>query len=303
MTPAIELEASRALTADLDVGEPDYFVQALEIGGATAVLPGGVELRYIGRAPTGEIDLTKRVTGDIFAAATASGKAPPSSLSTTTIAIICGCVAGGAVLVAALVALGVSRRKRGGKAEKEALSHRWRAEREMAEAARVDLATGGAGEGKLASAISRARSSAPGRSPGGYVPGGVPSPGAGFSRDDLETKRSARMLQTSALASSLSVRQQEAAAAASTPPPASAEKAGRLDSMRAALGLDRLASSLKKGSTSRKVGEGAPPPPPPPPPDFGPSPGPARAPPPPEYGAPDEEGGGVAWGRGSWRKQ
>ena len=93
-----------------------------------------VELRYVGQASEGQIDLTKRLDGDIFGAASstvATQSQPKSSMSTTTIAAIVGGVVGGVLLIAIAGVLVATNRRKSSKAMKESLTQRWRTEREL----------------------------------------------------------------------------------------------------------------------------------------------------------------------------
>jgi len=106
------------------------FLKYLNSAGVPAT---GVELRYYGQATEGEIDLTKKLDGDLFGAAS---YAPPpadegSSMSTATIGAIVGGVVAGVVLVAIAGILVASNRRRSTKAEKASLTQRWKTEREL----------------------------------------------------------------------------------------------------------------------------------------------------------------------------
>ena len=106
------------------------FLKYLNSAGVPAT---GVELRYYGQATEGEIDLTKKIDGDLFGAA--SYGAPPvdegSKMSTATIGAIVGGVVGGVVLIAIAGILVASNRRKSTKTEKAALTQRWKTEREL----------------------------------------------------------------------------------------------------------------------------------------------------------------------------
>jgi hypothetical protein len=106
------------------------FLKFLTAAGVPAT---GVELRYYGQAPDGQLDLTKKLEGDLFGAASYAA-APPSegsSMSTATIGAIVGGVVGGVVLIAIAGILVASNRRKSSKAQKAALTQRWKTEREL----------------------------------------------------------------------------------------------------------------------------------------------------------------------------
>jgi hypothetical protein len=117
-----------ALTAA--VADPNSkFFTSLKASGVPA---NGVELRYYGQATDGQIDLTKKLEGDLFGAASyAPPPADESSMSTATIGAIVGGVVGGCVIIAIAGVLVASNRRKSTKAQKQALTQRWKTEREL----------------------------------------------------------------------------------------------------------------------------------------------------------------------------
>lgn len=210
------------------------FLKSLQASGITSATD--VELRYIGTAPDGYLDVTKRLTGDVFGAAAPVPPAPPSgsSMSSATLGAIIGGVCGGVVLFALVAALFVSYRRKGKKQEREALTNQWKMERQLAESEKIKLAAAGAA-GALGPSGSLRRSAA-------HDAGMV-----AMTRDDLERQRSQRRAESSAIASDLAARRE-----APTPPPPA--KGSKLDSMRAALGLNKLTSMRSKKGSSGSAG-------------------------------------------------
>jgi len=195
-----QLQMSQALVDATSPNGPQTFLKSLQTSGIVAATD--IELRYVGNAPDGYLDITKRLEGDVFGAATPPTPPPPSSkMSTTELAAIIGGVCGGVVLVALIAALCVSYRRRGKKDEKELLTQRWKTERELAESQRMKLV---AQASSLHSSSSR-RSAA-------HEAGVV-----AMTRDDLDRQRSTRLSESRALASQLTTR-------AETPMPASQPK-------------------------------------------------------------------------------
>jgi len=217
-----QLQMSQALVDATSPNGPQTFLKSLQTSGIVAATD--IELRYVGNAPDGYLDITKRLEGDVFGAATPPTPPPPSSkMSTTELAAIIGGVCGGVVLVALIAALCVSYRRRGKKDEKELLTQRWKTERELAESQRMKLV---AQASSLHSSSSR-RSAA-------HEAGVV-----AMTRDDLDRQRSTRLSESRALASQLTTR-------AETPMPASPAKKSRLDNMRTALGLGKLTAAINR---------------------------------------------------------
>ena len=238
------------------------FLKWLKLGGVPA---DAVELRYVGQALDGEMDLTKRLNGDVFGAT--SGPAPPapppSSMSTSTIGIIVGSVVGGVLLVALGAILVASNRRRSSKVQKEALTQRWKTERDLVEAEKLKMdalngsssggVTTGGGGGGGGSFMMRGGSSTASRINPAHTAGFV-----AMTNHDLDQQRSMRRATTMAAQAQLSTK---AAGVTEASPSmagdrgqsssgAGAQKPSRLESMRSALGLNKSKSGVaaKKGS-------------------------------------------------------
>lgn len=131
MDAAVQLQASKALAQATQPNGTQAFVKSLQAQGVTQAATA--ELRYIGTAAEGYIDVTKRINEDVFGPVSVAPPPPPAGnkLSTSTmIGIIVG-VVGGVCLLALIVALFVSHSRRGKRAEREKLSQQWKLEREL----------------------------------------------------------------------------------------------------------------------------------------------------------------------------
>ncbi|KAL4522554.1 hypothetical protein Ndes2437A_g07321 [Nannochloris sp. 'desiccata'] len=236
----------RAIGAALNLATGDGTGDFLKYLNSAGVPATGVELRYYGQATEGQIDLTKKLDGDLFGAASyaAEPAAESSGMSAATIGAIVGGVVGGVVLVAIAGILVASNRRKSTKAEKAALTQRWKTERELVENERVKLeseATGTVYANGVSTNRTRSQNSA---HDAGFV---------AMTAYDLEQQRSMRRAATMAAEAKLSSKQlgieaspsMNAKSAGGTTP-----KPSRLDSMRAALGLNKTSSAIRKNNST-----------------------------------------------------
>lgn len=195
-----------------------------------------LQARYAGPEIDGSLDVTRALDLDQLVGEGAESD-EDSGLSAATIGIIVGCVAGGLALIALIIALLISHKRRSERKDRDSLTNQWKIERELAanESKRLsDISTQSSIQGSLRWTASQGNSF---------------KTSTTMTRDELERRRSLRA--SASLATSQ--RLEDGSAMADQSP----QKVSRLDSMRNALGLSRSTKKQSSGvgSPSSALGE------------------------------------------------
>lgn len=214
-----------ALAEDTQAGGPEKFLKSLQASGIA--FASNVQLRYIGNASSGVMDLSQQLTGQIFNKPVATNVAPspppPSSLSTAAIGGIVGGVVGAVLLVVLICVFVASHNRRARRERRDSLTQQWKEERERAEAERSRLSTPPSKNASLFTMMSGRQS---GSSP--------------VSQTELERQRSVRRMEIMQAEARLSGKQLGARELPSAPVE---KKQSRLESLQEALGMGAHSSS------------------------------------------------------------
>lgn len=234
--PLEKTESSLQTAALKSISGESKMKESLAKSGITVVKV--LQTRYAGPEIGGSLDVTRALDLDQLVGEEADTEEDSGGLSAATIGIIVGCVAGGLALIALIIALLLSHKRRSASKDRESLANQWKMERELAEkeSKRLsDISTQSSIQGSLRWTASQESGSF--------------KTSTTMTRDELERRRSLRAnasLSTSQrLADGLAINDQ------------SPQKVSRLDSMRNALGLSRSAKKQSSGvgSPSSALGE------------------------------------------------